>query len=118
MAKFSSRTRTPSSDSSPISSDFCFPELLNDKSSVFSQSPTSSPTSPNDDTHTQKPTRKRQNISPETKELLESVFFVKRNPNLRERKALAERCGLSVVQVRIWFANKRARCKGVDRSAE
>lgn len=55
--------------------------------------------------------RKRTLIPKETKDFLESLFEKKRSPNSRERKAIADKCGLTPVQVRVWFTNKRMRSK-------
>lgn len=46
--------------------------------------------------------RKRTLIPKETKDFLESLFEKKRSPNSRERKAIADKCGLTPVQVRVW----------------
>lgn len=54
----------------------------------------------------------RRRITKEKKALLDSIFSVKNFPNNAERKLIAEKCNLSPSQVRIWFTNKRARCKG------
>ncbi|AMD20177.1 HEL342Cp [Eremothecium sinecaudum] len=55
-------------------------------------------------------TQRRRTVLPkETKEFLESVFERKRCPNAKERRAIAEKCGLTPIQIRIWFTNKRMR---------
>lgn len=54
----------------------------------------------------------RKQITRESRNLLEALFLVKNFPNSAERKLIAERCHLSPAQVRIWFTNKRSRCKG------
>ncbi|ADJ41798.1 AFR751Wp [Eremothecium gossypii ATCC 10895] len=55
--------------------------------------------------------RRRTVLPKETKEFLESVFERKRCPNAKERRAIAEKCGLTPIQIRIWFTNKRMRSK-------
>lgn len=55
---------------------------------------------------------KRSRVSKENKSLLEALFSVKNFPNTAERKLIAEKCNMTPSQVRIWFTNKRARCKG------
>lgn len=57
------------------------------------------------------PAKKRTSITPESKEFLERVFKAKRTPNSTERKVIAEKCGLTPLQVRVWFTNKRMRNK-------
>lgn len=54
----------------------------------------------------------RRRITKESRNMLEALFIVKNSPNSAERKLIAERCHLSPAQVRIWFTNKRSRCKG------
>ncbi|SCV03248.1 LANO_0G03031g1_1 [Lachancea nothofagi CBS 11611] len=53
--------------------------------------------------------QRRTLLSKDTRLFLESVFEKKRSPNSRERKAIADKCGLTPVQVRVWFTNKRRR---------
>lgn len=48
--------------------------------------------------------RKRTSISKEAKSFLETVFKSKRTPNSQERKIIAEKCGLTPVQVRVWVS--------------
>ncbi|CCH42179.1 POU domain, class 3, transcription factor 2 [Wickerhamomyces ciferrii] len=48
--------------------------------------------------------KKRTSIPKETKTFLESVFNSKRTPNSRERQLIAEKCGLTPVQVRVWVS--------------
>lgn len=55
--------------------------------------------------------KKRSPISKEAKQLLETIFETKRTPNGKERKIIAEKCGLTPLQVRVWFTNKRMRSK-------
>lgn len=55
--------------------------------------------------------KKNQTIS-EARAFLELVFEVKQAPNSVERRMIAEKCGLTPVQVRVWFSNKRSRQKG------
>ncbi|ODV95199.1 hypothetical protein PACTADRAFT_42688 [Pachysolen tannophilus NRRL Y-2460] len=55
--------------------------------------------------------KRRTFISKETRDFLETAFKLKRSPNSRERKIIAEKCGLTPLQVRVWFTNKRMRSK-------
>ncbi|OBA16938.1 uncharacterized protein OGAPODRAFT_108913 [Ogataea polymorpha] len=55
--------------------------------------------------------KKRRHIPESSKELLEKAFKVKRFPNSKERERIARECGISPLQVRVWFTNKRARSK-------
>ncbi|KAG7805664.1 hypothetical protein KL921_005422, partial [Ogataea angusta] len=55
--------------------------------------------------------KKRRHIPESSKELLEKAFEVKRFPNSKERERIARECGISPLQVRVWFTNKRARSK-------
>lgn len=54
---------------------------------------------------------KRKRLTRENKALLDTLFSAKNFPNTAERKLIAAKCNLSPSQVRIWFTNKRARCK-------
>nr|CAO02580.1 mating type a1 protein [Lachancea waltii] len=53
--------------------------------------------------------QRRTLFSKDTRLFLESVFEKKKSPNSRERKAIADKCGLTPVQVRVWFTNRRWR---------
>nr|ADY62677.1 MTLa1 [Candida orthopsilosis] len=55
----------------------------------------------------------RQRLSLSSKELLERIFLVKQFPNRRERELIAKKCGVSPLQIRVWFTNKRMRSKTV-----
>ncbi|KAG7691296.1 hypothetical protein KL930_005409 [Ogataea haglerorum] len=55
--------------------------------------------------------KKRRHIPESSRELLEKAFKVKRFPNSKERERIARECGISPLQVRVWFTNKRARSK-------
>ncbi len=48
--------------------------------------------------------KKRTSISKDAKAFLENVFSSKRTPNSKERKIIAEKCGLTPVQVRVWVS--------------
>ncbi|SCV02774.1 LANO_0G00166g1_1 [Lachancea nothofagi CBS 11611] len=62
--------------------------------------------------------QRRTLLSKDTRLFLESVFEKKRSPNSRERKAIADKCGLTPVQVRVWFTNKRRRVEKYIISSE
>jgi hypothetical protein len=55
--------------------------------------------------------KKRTSIPKDVRAFLETVFETKRSPNGKERKIIAEKCGLTPLQVRVWFTNKRMRSK-------
>lgn len=44
----------------------------------------------------------RQRLSLASKELLERIFLVKQSPNREERGLIAEKCGVSPLQIRVW----------------
>ncbi|GAV53494.1 a1 transcritional factor [Zygosaccharomyces rouxii] len=54
---------------------------------------------------------KNKAFSKESRNFLERVFERKRTLNSREREAVAANCGLTPIQVRIWFNNRRMRSK-------
>nr|QGW56822.1 mating-type protein A1 short chain [Ogataea thermomethanolica (nom. inval.)]QGW56844.1 mating-type protein A1 short chain [Ogataea thermomethanolica (nom. inval.)] len=54
---------------------------------------------------------KRGHLPEASKRLLEKAFEIKPFPNSKEREHIARHCGLSPLQVRVWFTNKRARSK-------
>lgn len=54
---------------------------------------------------------KRLSISKENRDFLEKIFQTKRAPNRVERSAIAQQCGITPLQVRVWFTNKRMRSK-------
>ncbi|EGW31996.1 uncharacterized protein SPAPADRAFT_139272, partial [Spathaspora passalidarum NRRL Y-27907] len=56
-----------------------------------------------------KQTRRRLDSS--VKEFLESVFINHPSPNRKERELIAKKCGVSPLQIRVWFTNKRMRRK-------
>ncbi|RCK65208.1 Mating-type-like protein A1 [Candida viswanathii] len=58
--------------------------------------------------------KKRQRLDNSTKEFLERVFEKKSQPNRRERELIAEKYGISLPQIRVWFTNKRMRKKKPD----
>ncbi|CAK9435347.1 uncharacterized protein LODBEIA_P56880 [Lodderomyces beijingensis] len=58
-----------------------------------------------------KPRQTRQRLSDRAKYLLESAFDRKSAPNKKERELLAEKCGITPLQVRVWFTNQRMRKK-------
>lgn len=60
--------------------------------------------------------KKRQRLDNTTKEFLEKVFERKSQPNRRERELIAEKYGISLSQIRVWFTNKRMRKKKPDSS--
>ncbi|EDO14945.1 mating-type (MAT) locus a1 gene [Vanderwaltozyma polyspora DSM 70294] len=47
----------------------------------------------------------------EARLFLERVFEKKQSLNSKERDAIAKKCGLTPLQVRVWFINKRMRSK-------
>ncbi|CCE63449.1 hypothetical protein TPHA_0E04055 [Tetrapisispora phaffii CBS 4417] len=47
----------------------------------------------------------------EARLFLERVFEKKQSLNSKERDAIAKKCGLTPLQVRVWFINKRMRTK-------
>ncbi|KAG8202679.1 PIKA, partial [Candida africana] len=55
--------------------------------------------------------KKRQRLDNSTKEFLEKVFEKNKQPNRRERELIAEKHGVSLSQIRVWFTNKRMRKK-------
>ncbi|CCD22225.1 homeobox domain-containing protein NDAI_0H00100 [Naumovozyma dairenensis CBS 421] len=55
--------------------------------------------------------RSRSPISKENKLLLENIFQKKPWLNTKEREFVAKSCGMSALQVRVWFINKRMRTK-------
>ncbi|KAH3686709.1 hypothetical protein WICPIJ_002310 [Wickerhamomyces pijperi] len=57
------------------------------------------------------PIKKRKQLSREAKRFLEAAFVAKRDPNSKERQLIAEKSGLTTMQVRVWFTNKRMRSK-------
>lgn len=57
------------------------------------------------------PVKKRKQLSRESKRFLETAFEAKRDPNSKERHLIAEKSGLTPMQVRVWFTNKRMRSK-------
>nr|BBD18016.1 putative transcription factor [Ogataea minuta] len=57
----------------------------------------------------------RKAVTKGCRNLLESIFKVKPFPNSKERHIIAEKCGITPTQVRVWFTNKRARTKSEKR---
>ncbi|CCK69276.1 homeobox domain-containing protein KNAG_0C01625 [Huiozyma naganishii CBS 8797] len=55
--------------------------------------------------------KNRPVISRRTRLFLEKVFTKKQWLTKEERQLIARKCGISPLQVRIWFINKRARSK-------
>ncbi|CCH62053.1 hypothetical protein TBLA_0G01060 [Henningerozyma blattae CBS 6284] len=53
----------------------------------------------------------RKQLPKEAKEFLERVFKKQHTLNSKEREAVAKQCGISPIQVRVWFINKRMRSK-------
>ncbi|RLV95279.1 Mating-type-like protein A1 [Spathaspora sp. JA1] len=56
-----------------------------------------------------KQTRRRLNNG--VKSFLEQVFITHPSPNRKERELIAKKCGVSPLQIRVWFTNKRMRWK-------
>lgn len=54
---------------------------------------------------------RRSFIHEDAKNILEQVFKVKKTLTTPERIAIAKKCGITPVQVRVWFTNKRMRTK-------
>lgn len=49
-------------------------------------------------------TRKRTYINNEIRRFLEKAFHKKRNPTRSDRAAIAQKCGLTPLQVRVWVS--------------
>ncbi|CCC68093.1 hypothetical protein NCAS_0A15350 [Naumovozyma castellii] len=61
--------------------------------------------------YVKQPVNTKYIIDKDKKILLEQIFRKKHWLNKKERAFVAEKCGLSPRQVRVWFINKRTRSK-------
>lgn len=48
----------------------------------------------------------RKSIPHSSKQFLETIFKTKRTPNNKERQIIADKCGLTPLQVRVWVSSK------------
>ncbi|KAF5825000.1 Hmra1p [Saccharomyces cerevisiae] len=53
----------------------------------------------------------KSSISPQARAFLEQVFRRKQSLNSKEKEEVAKKCGITPLQVRVWFINKRMRSK-------
>ncbi|KAI9026660.1 hypothetical protein CLU79DRAFT_59466 [Phycomyces nitens] len=68
--------------------------------------------------HTTTATRKRTRASAEQLAVLEDTFAVNVSPNSKLRKQLAERLQMSERSIQIWFQNRRAKVKHMQKRAQ
>ncbi|KAK6205457.1 uncharacterized protein RJT21DRAFT_16031 [Scheffersomyces amazonensis] len=55
--------------------------------------------------------RRRCILSRTTREFLQKAFEAQPFPNRKDRELIAKKCGISNLQVRVWFTNRRMRSK-------
>ncbi|KAK9710279.1 hypothetical protein K7432_008530 [Basidiobolus ranarum] len=63
------------------------------------------------DSSTNSPAKKRTRATPEQLLILEEAFMTNISPNSKVREALAERINMSERSIQIWFQNRRAKVK-------
>jgi len=61
------------------------------------------------------PSKKRQRTSPEQLDILEKIFRTDQMPSHQTRLELADKLGMSARRVQIWFQNKRAKLKRINK---
>jgi len=64
------------------------------------------------------PSKKRQRTSPEQLDILEKIFRTDQMPSHQTRLELADKLGMSARRVQIWFQNKRAKLKRVNKDTK
>lgn len=79
---------------------------------------TSSNTDNSSGTATPMPTRKRTRATAEQLAVLEDTFAVNVSPNGKLRKQLSERLQMSERSIQIWFQNRRAKVKHMQKRAQ
>ncbi|KAI8139975.1 hypothetical protein BJV82DRAFT_672076 [Fennellomyces sp. T-0311] len=106
-----SKTSNDSAQSSPVARNedsSTAPALTSASSSTDKQSEASKPT----------PTKKRTRATAEQLAVLEDTFAVNVSPNSKLRKQLAERLQMSERSIQIWFQNRRAKVKHMQKRAQ
>ncbi|CAO3700947.1 unnamed protein product [Rhizopus microsporus] len=69
-------------------------------------------------TNTQQPVRKRTRATADQLSVLEDTFAVNVSPNSKLRKQLAEQLQMSERSIQIWFQNRRAKVKHMQKRAQ
>jgi len=91
------------------------------KSNSVNKSPSTTSSSQPTTTNSQPPpstnNKKRTRATPEQLAILEDTFKTNTSPNSRVREALAEKVNMSERSIQIWFQNRRAKMKAMQKRA-
>ncbi|EUB57866.1 Homeobox protein EgHBX4 [Echinococcus granulosus] len=87
------------------------------KSGMESEAGISQDVACNAESRAQAPSRRERTIyTPEQLEAMEEVFGVNRYPDVSMREELASRLGINESKIQVWFKNRRAKLRNLERS--
>ncbi|KAI9493944.1 hypothetical protein BDB00DRAFT_928661 [Zychaea mexicana] len=104
----SSSSSSEASSSSSLATAKSIEQQHNNNPTTTSKTSTTTPT----------PTKKRTRATAEQLAVLEDTFAVNVSPNSKLRKQLAERLQMSERSIQIWFQNRRAKVKHMQKRAQ